>query len=207
MALVITAFTSSLLMAQQRAKDGAVLGGVAGAIIGGIAGHQNDETPEGIAIGGAVGAIAGGLLGNAQEKQMIRDYEHQQYHYQQRQVAISRAVSLNDVVALTQSGLSPNLIVSQIRKQGVTQRIGVPEIIMLHQNGVSEAVIQEMQNAHLAGTTTVVRQTPVTVIEQRPAVIVDPNPRVIIHGGYSTRGPRHGHYPHRAGGNYHRYHR
>jgi len=166
---------------QSRAQEGAVAGGIAGAILGGIAGHQNDETPEGIAIGGAVGAIAGGLLGRSQDDQMMRDYRYQQYETQQYQERVQAAVSIQDAISLSRSGLSDNLIVNQIRTNGVQQKIGVNEIITLHQNGVSELVINAMQQTQQAGPSpTVVSQPRPVVVQQRP-IVFESRPIVFDH--------------------------
>ena len=163
----------SSLQAQTEAQRGAVLGGVAGAVIGGIAGKQNDETPEGIAIGGVAGAIAGGLLGRAKDNQNMQRYQYQQAQAAQQSYQMSRAVSIGDAIAMSRSGVSPNLIVSQIRANGVQQQIGVSEVIQLHENGVPELVIQEMQRANIGSP------APVTVVEERP-VIVQQRPTVIV---------------------------
>ena len=185
---------------QSRAQEKAVIGGVAGAILGGIAGHQNDETPEGIAIGGAVGAIAGGLLGRAEDEQMMRQYQYQEYQRQQHAQQVSRSVSINDAITMSRSGVSPNLIINQLRTNGVQQRIGVQEIILLHENGVPEVVIQEMQKAPIAGTNPVVvaQQSPPVVVRQ-PGIVIERQPNVIIetypgHTHYHYR--RHVYHPH-----------
>ena len=107
---------------------------------------------------------------------------------------ISQAVSVGDAVALSRSGLTPNLIINQIRTNGVQQKIGVQEIIMLHDNGVPEIVIQEMQKARIAGTPTVhVARAPV-VITPRPTVIVERRPQVIIDHHPVHRGYHHGYH-------------
>lgn len=55
--------------AQEKTRDGALLGGAAGAVIGGIIGNnKNDQTAEGALIGGAVGAVAGGIIGHQRDK-------------------------------------------------------------------------------------------------------------------------------------------
>ncbi len=190
---------------QTRAKDGAMLGGIAGAILGGIAGHQNDETPEGIALGGAVGAIAGGLMGNAEDRMLV---EQQQFRQQARKVhqeRMGRAISLQDAIMLTQNGLSPSLIMNQINENGVTHRLTVNDIIHLHKNGVSEPVINAMQEAHLASqplTSTRVSQVPAPVVTHRETIVVRPAPPVGTIHVYGH--PRYHHHP-RSG--FHYYHR
>ena len=201
-ALVALGVTVNPAVGQTQSQKGAVMGGVAGAILGGIAGHQNDETPEGIAIGGVAGAIAGGLLGKAQDNQLNRQrYEFQQAQQVQQQYQVSRAVSISDAIAMSRSGLSPNLIVSQIRSSGVQQEIGVQEVILLHENGVSELVIQEMQRAQLgAPSPVVVQRAPAVIYQQRPQVIVEHYP--------VYQEPVYHYVPaYQAYGHYHGYHR
>lgn len=192
-AVMIFAFGVSPLMAQSRTQEGAVVGGVAGAILGGIAGSNSDKTGEGIAIGGAVGALAGGLMGRAEDDQMIRNHQYQQYRQQQRAYQISQAVSIDDAITMTRGGLSPNLIVSQIRSSGVQQKIGVKEVIALHENGVAEIVIQEMQNARIAGTGSpvCVARAPAVVVERRPQIVVESFP---VYRSYHRPPPRHAHF-------------
>lgn len=54
-------------------------------------------------------------------------------------------VSPNDVVAMTQSGLSDAMIIQQIQIRGVTQQLTVSDVIQLHRLGVREPVIIAMQ--------------------------------------------------------------
>lgn len=201
-AVIVFALGVSPLMAQSRTQEGAVVGGVAGAILGGIAGSNSDKTGEGIAIGGAVGALAGGLMGRAEDDQIVRNYQYQQYVQQQRAQQISQAVSINDAITMTRGGLSPNLIVSQIRNSGVQQKIGVKEVIALHENGVAEIVIQEMQNARIAGTDSpvCVARTPAVVVERRPQIVIDSFP---VYRSYHRPPPRHAHFYYH--GHRHRY--
>ena len=176
----LTLLWAPIASAQTNSQRDAVIGGVAGAIIGGIAGNQNDETPEGIAIGGVAGAIAGHVIGKTKDRHL-----EEQYHYQQQAAQavqqqqyleaqqFQKAISIQDAISLSNSGVSQQLIINQIHKNGVQQEIGVSEILALHQNGVSELVINEMQQAAIGA--------PVApaVIAQPPAVVVAPAPVVV----------------------------
>ncbi len=185
--------SQTILHAQSRTERGAVNGGLAGAILGGIAGHQKGDTAEGVAIGALVGAVAGGAIGNADDRQARENYQYQLYRQQQlaqqqqlQQARLQQAISIGDAITMTRSGISDNLIISQIRTSGVQQKIGVQEIVMLHQNGVSEPVIQAMQTAPIGGTSIAAQTTPTItypavpqpsstiIVERRPAVIVQP---------------------------------
>jgi len=134
--------------AQINTRRGATVGGIAGAVAGAAIGDHHGETGAGAAIGGIVGAFAGGLLGNAEDKQHFLRRQQQSQLRQQQQVDYQRtAVSTADVVAMTQSGLSENVIINQIRQRGVQVRPQVADIIALHQQGVGETVITAMQQA------------------------------------------------------------
>lgn len=188
------------IFAQSGTQKGAVLGGVGGAVLGGIIGHQNDEVPEGALIGGAVGAVAGGLLGNARDKQLEREryYQQQQwnqYHSHNNQyrnyntyrtvpsrptVVPAQGVTIADVLSMTRNGVGESVIVSHIYSTGMQRRIDTNEIIMLHQQGVTENIINAMQQAPLrnaygsnsysasTGSTTIVAPQGGTVIVQEP---------------------------------------
>lgn len=177
LATLLVAVTAAQLSAQQYGRDGAVVGGTAGAIIGGIIGHQNDETPEGAIIGGVVGAVAGGLMGKAKDQQVQREryYQNRIYDQQQQiQAYQQRAVRLNDVISMSQSGLGEGVIINHVQTNGMDRKLEVNDIIYLHQQGVSERIITAMQNAPLAGS----RATPEPIyrtqrVVEQPTVIIE----------------------------------
>ena len=130
---------------QQR---GATFGGLMGAVAGGLIGDHNDEAGAGAAIGGVIGAVTGGILGNAADKQATVMDQRQAYVATQRQASIQRdAVSINDVVQMSRSGLSESVIINQIQNRGVLSQPQVSDIIAMHQQNVSERVITAMQQA------------------------------------------------------------
>ena len=195
-------------------QRGAIAGGTAGAVIGGIIGNQNDETTGGALIGGTLGVIAGGLLGKQQDQLEQDRYLYQQQQAQHQAIQYANGVSINDVIALSQSGVDHAVIINQIQSSGVQQRIGVDEIIALHQNGVNNLVINVMQEARLAGVEQVappvevvpvvpaysfgtVYELPRPVVVPRP-VVINPGPIVIKRSVPVPSRPRphygHGHY-------------
>ena len=221
-----TLFSFNLVSAQTSSQRDTVLGGVAGAIIGGVVGHQNDETSEGVAIGGVAGAIAGHVLGTAKDRNAQEQYYYQQQavqaaHQRQHQQAIQlqKAVSVDDAIALSNSGVSPQLIINQINSNGVQQEIGVSEIIILHQNGVNELVINRMQQSAVGvpAQATIITQEPTVIVDRTPVVVARPRPAIVFeqHGsiyrsqrGYHpTRGNNVYHGPRRAAYDRHIYHR
>ena len=198
--------------AQGNAQRNAAVGGIAGAVLGGVAGKQDNRTTRGAVIGGVAGAVAGNWIGRAQDDQIRRlddqarrQYEYEQYRLAQNAYHYQRSVSISDVIEMTRNGVSPQLMISQIRMSGVQQEIGVNEIIQLHQNGVKESVIQEMQRARVGGPDTHPQQRsggpPRTVVGHPDSVIYQPvipayGPAVgVEYHYYSTPRPRYSH-PH-----------
>jgi outer membrane lipoprotein SlyB len=188
--------------AQNNQQRGATWGGLAGAVAGGIIGDNNDEAGAGAAIGGVVGAVAGGILGNAADKdaelarQRAAYYraQQQQYARQQQAASMQSAVTLQDVISMTRSGLSDQVIVNQVRQRGYLGKLSVADIIALHEKGVSENVITSLQTIGppRPGPVTVARPAP-AVVEQyfhRPAPIII-REHVLPH--YPPPRYRHGH--------------
>ncbi len=174
--------------AQNNLQRGATLGGLGGAVIGGLIGDNSNKAGEGAAIGGVVGVVAGSLLGNAADKDAALRSQQRYYAQQQHQIAQQQqaaaiqqsAVTLNDVVNMTRSGLSDSLIINQIHQRGyLGQKLAVNDIIALHQNGVSENIISSLQNAPSPqiAQTHVVETHPVVaapVVVRQPVVVQQP---------------------------------
>jgi outer membrane lipoprotein SlyB len=157
--------------AQGDTQRGVAVGGITGAIAGGLIGDHNGEAGAGAAIGGLIGAVTGGMIGNASDKeaefqrqQAFAAQQQQQFAYQQS------AVSVQDVVAMSRSGLSDLVIINQINQRGVQTRLQVPDIISLHQQGVREPVITAMQQAP-TGPAQVVRSPEYHVVRPVPVVV------------------------------------
>ncbi len=141
---------------------GVLGGGAAGAGIGALIGHATGHTGAGALIGGATGAIAGGVAGNAVERAQYRE-----------QVAAAAArtgpMQVTDVVALTQQGVSEDVIINQIRSTGSVFRLSSADLVTLHDSRVSDRVIQTMQATTCAGV-------PVYPGYARPVYVVGPPP-------------------------------
>jgi hypothetical protein len=121
---------------------------VTGALAGAAIGDHNDETAAGALIGGAVGLITGATIGKSADQREARAQAYQQHRLRQ----LSRAVSPVDVVTMSRNGLSDLVIINHIRENGVRQQLEVADVISLHQQGVSEAVITAMQQGRLASS-------------------------------------------------------
>jgi hypothetical protein len=154
-------------------------------LAGAAIGKHNGETAAGALLGGAVGLIAGSAIGGAKDDDAAR----RQAMYQYQAQAAYRAITPQQVVTMTHSGVNPNVIITQIQQNGVSRRLEVSEVIWLHQQGVNEAVITVMQNAPIA--TAVVAPAPVYSA-----------PVVVEEHYYHAPAPRYYRYPH-----HHHYHR
>ncbi len=138
--LAICALAASLLGCQspyasdRLAGAGALLGAGTGAIIGSHGGHA----AEGALIGAAVGGVGGAVTGNAIDNAEARN----------RAVIESRmgrplsagAVTLDDIVAMTRSGVPEEVIVSHLESRGMAQPVTPNDSIIMQQQGVSPRV-------------------------------------------------------------------
>src|SRR5215813_4609315 len=92
------------------ADQGALAGGLGGAGLGAIIGSATGHTGAGAAIGAAAGAITGGAVGGALDDIDARN---------RAQIAAATghpptAVTVNDVVAMSRSGIDQQIIVNQL---------------------------------------------------------------------------------------------
>jgi hypothetical protein len=166
--LLVTSGCSSMNHTERGAVAGGVLGGLAGTAIGAMSGNAG----AGAAIGAGSGAILGGLAGNAEDRQDRRAAAW----------AARNALSLNDVVQMSQRHIGDDLIINQIRTSSTAFNLSSQDVIYLRDQGVSDRVIGAMQ-AHR-----VVR--PVGNV-----VIVDPPPPPPVSFGFGVG--YHVHPPHR----------
>ena len=142
------------------ARSGAAVGGLTGGAIGAAAGSPGGQSLEGAAIGALAGSALGGAVGDAADRQWAAA-EARQVAWEQEQRA--RAVTLDQVIQLTQSGIGDQVIANQIRSQGVIAPLSTADLVLLKQNGVSDAVITAWQQAPPAN------QLPVRVVQPAPA--------------------------------------
>jgi len=154
---------------------GAGIGAATGALIGKATGH----TGAGALIGAGVGGLTGGLVGNAADK-AEKKAETAQVAAIQAQAA--RQLSLTDVVQMAQSHVSDEVIISQIRSTGSVFHLRSDETIYLKQQGVSDAVVEEMLRS---------ANRPVPVYTAAPAypskVVVVEEPPAVYGGVVYTR--------------------
>jgi len=154
-------------------RRGAIFGGLAGAAVGAAIGDKGDNETAGALIGGAVGAVAGGAIGDQKDRRIQQQHyhNHQTHNYRQQlsaqqaelqaqqqamvdwqsQEQIARAVSMEDVVTMVRRGLGEATVMQYVRANGVRHRLSIGDIISLHEQGVSEAIINAMQSAPVYG--------------------------------------------------------
>lgn len=128
---------------QAGAVAGTGLGAVTGAIVGEATGHPG----AGALIGAATGAVAGGLVGNAEDAKEERDaaVAHAQYEHARNQ-AIAQAVTESDVIIMTRNNVGDDVIINSLRTRGCRWDSSPDSVIRLKHEGVSDRVIQAMQN-------------------------------------------------------------
>lgn len=144
------------------ADKGAAIGGVAGGLAGAALGDQSGHAAGGAVVGTALGALTGAAVGDSMDAEVER--RTAQAQYQQR---MATAVSTTDVTSMVASGLGDDVIVNHIRANGVRGSLTPGEIIELHENGVSEKVINAMQQeaARTTAAPAVVGGPPVIIEE------------------------------------------
>ncbi|MBX7102962.1 MAG: hypothetical protein K1X57_02700 [Gemmataceae bacterium] len=170
---------SSLTPTENGVLGGGALGGVTGALIGKSLGN----TGAGAAIGAGVGAVAGGVTGNAVEQAENKAVARATFQQQQQ---AARQLGLTDVVQMAQGKVSDPVIIGQIRTTGSRYNLSTTDIQWLKDNGVSDAVVMEMQQtASRPAPVVYARQRPVYVVEE--PVFVGPPPPVVGVGFYHGR--------------------
>lgn len=128
------------------ADQGALAGGLGGAGLGALIGSTSGHTGAGAAIGAAAGALTGGAVGGALDNIDAKN---------RAQIAAATghpptAVSMNDVIAMTRSGIDEQIIVNQLASSGLQRPLQANDVIYLQQNGVSPHVISIMQQTRVA---------------------------------------------------------
>jgi hypothetical protein len=158
---------------QTNTGTGLLAGGALGALAGGAIGAATHHAGAGALIGAAAGATLGGVAGASEDH-----HEHQQAINAQER----RALALQDVVDLTRSGTSDQIIINQINTSGIAYHLTGAQIQWLHDNGVHDPVIETLQ-------ATATRPPPV-YIQERPEVVYVAPPPPPVGVGFVIRGGR-----------------
>ena len=175
------------------ADRGALFGGLLGAGTGAIVGDALGNTGAGAAIGAGVGALTGAAIGG--EMDDIEARNRALIASQLGREIRAGAVTIDDVVMMSQAKVADELIVNHIRCNGMVSPPGTHDLITLNNQGVSTQVIKAMQEPPRTPT----RET---VIVERQA----PRPVIVeeYHYGPTWGPPRYNHHayrhrPHRSG--------
>lgn len=161
-------------------QTGVATGGLLGAGTGALVGHQTGSTRAGALIGGAIGAVTGGLIGEGLDENDRRN--------QARLAAMSRPpavrpMSTQDVLYLTHSGVEEDTIISSIRSSYTVFELTSTDIVNLHDQGVSDRVIQAMLDTRQVVSSGAGSRP--LVYERGPVYVVEPAPPPVVVGfGY-----------------------
>jgi outer membrane lipoprotein SlyB len=168
--------------------SGVLVGGGAGAVTGAAIGGSRHGGEDAL-LGAAVGAVAGGLIGHSMDQQQqarLRQQAPQTY----ARVDQGQPLTVADVKALVQAGISDDIIISQIRNSHTVYHLGAGDIIDLRDAGVSTRVIDFMINTPSAvgGVTTAPSSSTVYVVQPPPpppveTMLIAPGPDYVWIGG------------------------
>jgi hypothetical protein len=154
-------------------EAGALGGGLLGAGVGTVIGGLTRHPLLGAAAGAAVGTGVGALAGNSEDKREQRAV----------QAAAARALPIDGVVQMVQSGQPDEVIINQIYTTRSAYQLTPADLNYLRQQGVSSRVIMYMQS-----------RTPGMVMAPPPGgyVVVEPPPPPIGVGVGFYSGPAYG---------------
>ncbi len=185
--LVVLSTTSLGCRSPYYADRGAGLGALAGAGAGAIIGDATGgNAGTGALIGAGLGAVTGGVVGS--EMDAMQAQNRAEIAAQLGRQVPAGAASIEEVVAMTQSGVDPTLIQNYVRTSGMSRPLTAADVIYLHNQGVATNVIQMMQTPPAP---VAVAQGPPVVVEEHYYGGPGWGPCWGPHYGYH-RGPRCG---------------
>ena len=154
------------------ADRGALYGGVMGAGLGAVAGAALGDPLAGAAIGGVAGTMTGAVAGGAIDDVEARN--RAEIAARTGRPAPIGAVSVPEVVAMTQAGVSEDVIATHVRSHGLMQPLQSGDLIYLQQCGVSPRVVQAMQTTPgpVPTIAAVPAYPPTVIVEQAPPPII-----------------------------------
>jgi uncharacterized protein YcfJ len=147
-------------------EHGAMVGSTAGALLGGIIGHQSGNTGDGVVLGALAGGLTGAVVGNSEDK---KDMAYEELA--QAEMEEATAVTNLDLIRMTQSGVSDDVIVNTVKNRGGRIDMSPNAIIDLKSNGVSDYVVLEIQKASQAAA----HGDVVRGVSSRPEVVIVPS--------------------------------
>jgi uncharacterized protein YcfJ len=178
--LVIAGIVLSNAGCNSMAGTGAVAGGGIGAATGALIGHATGNPKTGAVLGTALGAGIGTAIGaDADERKQKRE---DNIRLAEANAAAANAPQFNgplgmtDVIALSEQGVSDDVIISYLRQTNSTFRLSPNDLAYLREKKVTDRVVTEMINSTNrvairpapAPRTVIVQEPPQTVIIERP---------------------------------------
>ncbi len=180
-----------------RTGTGALAGTAIGATSGALIGSRSGRGGEGALIGGAIGLITGSLIGHSMDqdaKARLRAQAPETY----ARVDQGQPLAVADVKAMVKAKVSDEVIMSQIRNTRTVYRLSAPDIIDLHESGVSQKLTEYMINTATAspGAAAPQAQATQTVYVAQPpppplveTIVIAPGPGAVwIAGDWEWRG-------------------
>lgn len=153
------------------ADRGALLGGLTGAGLGAWIGADHDREVEGAILGSAAGAVTGAVAGTLVDNRRAAEQQASDAAAASSSVSGSHAVTIDEVVRMSQAGLSDHVITEHIRAKGVATGLSTPELIHMKSQGVSEPVLVALQQLASAPPST---PSPTVVpVPVAPPVVVE----------------------------------
>jgi hypothetical protein len=197
---IATATMFSGCRSPYRSDQGALFGGLTGAGVGAIIGNQSGNPEAGAVIGAAVGSFTGAVVGDEldQIEAQNRAAIEQQLGHQVRR----GAVTMEEVITMSQAGVGERLIVNHIQAHGVATVPSSGDLITLNQAGVVDGVVAVMQNppARQVQVVPVAAPRPVIVEEHHYGWPSWHRPHGRHHHGRHHKGPGRVHWGMHLGG-------
>ena len=128
--------------ANSYADRATAVGGITGAVAGTMIGADSGNAGTGAVIGTMAGMAAGNMIGQDIDEAEARSHEYYSKAYAEAQM---NAVTLDEVIQMTESGVSDEIIIAKIEQDGPSQRLSTDDIIELTKRGISSAVIKVYQ--------------------------------------------------------------
>ena len=133
------------------------VGAATGAVAGAALGSRGGDALPGAVIGSVVGATAGAAVGGEMDESEARNAALIEQRMGRR---IQGVATTEQVIAMSQAGLSDSVIATHIRNHGVLAPPRVDELIRMRNAGVSDVAIQAMQDSAAAPPQVVIREPP-----------------------------------------------
>lgn len=171
------------------ADRGALAGGLGGAGIGALI--DSHHPGAGAAIGAGVGALTGAVIGSGLDE--VEAKNRAAISAQMGRQIPAGGVNINDVLAMTKSGVNEDLVINHVRANGMAHPLQAGDLITLQQEGISTRVISAMQTAGTPGVVPA-GAVPVGAVQAvpygPPPMVVYPAPPPPPYWGYCGYGPR-----------------